>query len=386
VRLLICAGGTGGGVYPALAVLETLKSEGADVQTFWVGGEGGMEAGLVKRTGIPYGAIPAAGVHGVGLGRLPGNLWRLARGVSASRRILQEYRPDVLLLTGGYVAVPMAAAAASTRLPGRRPGPSGMRRVPILLCVPDIEPGLALRTVARFADRIALTAEDSRRYFRRSGRAVVTGYPTRPALAGWRREQARRALNLSERTPVVLVLGGSKGARSINRAVLACLPGLLELAQVVHVTGQMDWGEVQAVTADMEASQVVSARAFGRYHPAPYLHDEMGAALAAADLVLSRAGASILGEYPLFGLPSILVPYPHAWRYQKVNADHLISRGAAVQLADESLQAELLAAVRGLLGDLARLDSMRRAAGALAAPEAASRIGQLLLELAGERT
>jgi UDP-N-acetylglucosamine--N-acetylmuramyl-(pentapeptide) pyrophosphoryl-undecaprenol N-acetylglucosamine transferase len=362
---LICAGGTGGGVYPALAVHEALMSEGADVQTLWVGGEGGMEAGLVERTGIPFRAIPAAGVHGVGLRSLPGNLWRLARGVFAAGRILREYRPQALLFTGGYVAVPMAIAG---------------RRVPTLLYVPDIEPGLALRTAARFADRIALTVEDSRRYFRNPRRAAVTGYPVRPGLAGWGREPGRRALKLSGSSPVLLVLGGSKGARSINRAVLACLPGLLDLAQVVHLTGQLDWAEVQRQTAGLNARQA------GRYHAFPYLHEEMGAALATADLAISRAGASTLGEYPLFGLPSILVPYPHAWRYQKVNAEHLVGRGAALLLPEERLAEELLVTVRSLLQDTARLAGMRTAVKALARPQAAAQIGRLLLELAGERT
>ncbi len=340
-------------------------SEGAEVQTLWVGGAGGMEAGLVERAGLDFRAIPAAGLHGVGLRSLPGNLWRLGRGVLAAGRILREFRPQALLFTGGYVAVPMAVAG---------------RRIPSLLYVPDIEPGLALKALARFADRIALTAEDSQQYFRKPREATVTGYPTRPNLAGWTRGRARKALKLSGAAPVVLVLGGSKGARSINRAVLENLPALLELAQVVHVTGQLDWPEVQARAADLKRSQA------GRYRAFPYLHEEIGAALAAADLAVSRAGASTLGEYPLFGLPSILVPYPYAWRYQKVNADYLVRRGAAVLLADEHLRDELLPTVEILLKTPARLEEMRRAVRGLARPQAAARIGRLLLEMAGERT
>ena len=323
-----------------------------------------MEAGLVERAGIPFRAIPAAGVHGVGLRSLPRNLWQLGRGVLASRKILGEYRPDVLLFTGGYVAVPMAVAGI---------------RVPTLLCVPDIEPGLALKTLARFADRIALTAEDSQRYFRKARRTLLTGYPTRPDLSTWTRQRARKALKLAEDAPVLLVLGGSKGARSINRAVLAELPALLELTQVVHVTGQLDWAEVQAGTPGLDKQQ------YARYHAFPYLHEQMGAALAAADLALSRAGASTLGEYPLFGLASILVPYPYAWRYQKVNADYLVRRGAALLLTEDRLTGELLDTLKGLLQAPERLEAMRTAARSLARPQAAAQIGRLLLELAGKR-
>jgi UDP-N-acetylglucosamine--N-acetylmuramyl-(pentapeptide) pyrophosphoryl-undecaprenol N-acetylglucosamine transferase len=157
VRLLICAGGTGGGVYPALAVLQHLMiARPAELQTLWVGSVGGMEADLVKRealAGVQYAAIPAAGVHGVGLRALPGNLWQLGHGLLAAFGLLRKFRPDVLFFTGGYVAVPVALAA---RLSGR--GRS-------LLYVPDIEPGLALKTLARFANRIALTTEDSRPFF-----------------------------------------------------------------------------------------------------------------------------------------------------------------------------------------------------------------------------
>jgi UDP-N-acetylglucosamine--N-acetylmuramyl-(pentapeptide) pyrophosphoryl-undecaprenol N-acetylglucosamine transferase len=331
------------------------------VQTLWVGGEGGMEARLVERANIPFKAIPAAGVHGVGLHQLPGNLVKLGRGVSASRRILREFQPDVLFFTGGYVAVPMALAGT---------------RVPTVLYVPDIEPGLALKTLARFADRIAVTAKDSYRYFNRRGRLTLTGYPTRPELANWSRSEARLTLNLSSDTPVLLVFGGSKGARSINKAIMMHLPALLEIAQIVHITGELDWLEVNAKAMEINNP---------RYNTYPYLYEEMGAALAAADLVISRAGASTLGEYPLFSLPSILVPYPYAWRYQKVNANHLVHNGAAILLEDAKLADELPALVSSLLNDPARLESMRNAVKAMARPQAAIEIGRLILEQAMER-
>ncbi len=331
------------------------------METLWVGGEGGMEARLVERANVPFKAIPAAGVHGVGLRQLPGNLVKLARGVAASRRILSEFQPDVLFFTGGYVAVPMALAG---------------RKVPTALYAPDIEPGLALKILARFADRIAVTAEDSVPFFTRRSRLAITGYPTRPGLTKWSRLEARRTLGLSDEAPVLLVSGGSKGARSLNRAVLAHLPELLEMTQIVHISGELDWPEVEAKAKELKAP---------RYHTYPYLHEEMGAALAAADLALSRSGASTLGEYPLFGLPSILVPYPYAWRYQKVNANYLVRNGAAIMLEDARLAEELLPTVKGLLREPARLESMRRAVKTLARPQAASEIGRLLAELAGKR-
>ena len=350
-------------MYPALAVLEALNVQSSTFDVLWVGGEGGMEKELVERQGIPFRAIPAAGVHGVGLGRLPGNLSAILRGIKASRRILDEFEPEALFFTGGYVAFPMALAG---------------RRIPTLLYVPDIEPGLALKTIARFADTITVTAEASRPFFRRGAHLVVTGYPVRRSLAQWERDIARQSLGLDDDLPALLVFGGSKGARSINLALLDCLPGLLEEMQVVHISGSLDWPTVETARAKLPEDLA------GRYHAYPYLHEEMGAALAAADLVVARAGASTLGEFPLLGLPAILVPYPHAWRYQKVNADYLAGQGAALLLEDASLKSGLAGAVKNLMADASRLEAMRRAMRALARPQAAAGIAGQLVKLAGK--
>jgi len=324
-----------------------------------------MESRLVERANVPFKTIPAAGVHGVGLKTLPGNVFRLVHGFFAARRILHDFKPEVLFFTGGYVAVPMALA--------------GMR-IPTVLYVPDIEPAFALRTLARFADKIAVTAQDSFRYFSHRERLVLAGYPTRPELSRWTRSDARRTLRLTGDAPVLLVFGGSKGAHSINNAVLTNLSALLDQVQLIHITGELDWP-----TVETRAKELTEAQA-AHYHAFPYLHEEMGAALAAADLALSRAGASTLGEYPLFGLPAVLVPYPYAWRYQKVNADTLVQHGAAIMLEDSKLPDQLLPSVMDLLSQPQKLASMRNAMQRLSHPEAAVEIGRQILALCQERS
>ncbi len=316
----------------------------------------------MKRAGIPYRSIPAAGVHGVGLRSLPANLAKLARGVAAARRILRDFKPDALFFTGGYVAAPMAFAG---------------RNIPTVLYVPDIEPGLALKFLAYFADVITATASASTKYFSRPKRLVVTGYPLRADLQTWSREQGIQRFKLSASLPTLLITGGSKGARSINMAALSHLNELLQFAQVIHISGQLDWEVVE------KAANELPAELKSRYHVMPYLH-EMGAALASADLVLSRAGASTLGEYPFFGLPAILVPYPYAWRYQKVNADFLVENHAAVILRDERLADKLLTMIKDLLSDKPKLESMRAAMRKCSRPNAAELIASQLLQLAGE--
>ncbi|MBN2677433.1 MAG: undecaprenyldiphospho-muramoylpentapeptide beta-N-acetylglucosaminyltransferase, partial [Anaerolineaceae bacterium] len=361
-RLLICAGGTGGGVYPALAVLNALRGKVDPV--LWVGSETGMESELIKRASLPYKAIPAAGVHGVGLRSLPGNLWQLSRGYMASRRILREFKPDVLFFTGGYVAAPMALSA---------------RGYASVVYVPDIEPGLALKTMARFASHIAISAEDSRRFLPRTVPSTVTGYPTRPELVNIDKTSARRQLRLDPKTPTLLVFGGSKGARSINNAIAKCLDQLLARFQVVHITGQLDREVVE------QAKKSLPKELRARYQVHAYLHEEMGMALASADLVVCRAGASTLGELPLFGLPAILVPYPHAWQYQIVNAEYLSRHGAAVVIEDSKMEDELYQTIDSLFRDDRRLARMQSSMRSLARLDAADRIAHIILATAEMR-
>jgi UDP-N-acetylglucosamine--N-acetylmuramyl-(pentapeptide) pyrophosphoryl-undecaprenol N-acetylglucosamine transferase len=322
-----------------------------------------MEADLVPRAGLDFKAIPAAGLHGVGLARLPGNAIRLIQGFLAARPLIREFAPDALLLTGGYVGVPVALAA------------SGISK---LSYVPDLEPALALRWINRVADVVAVTAEETRRHIPMSRKVVVSGYPTRPNLRSMRKNQAREKLGLAADMSAVLVFGGSRGARSINEALWEILAELLGSAQVLHITGELDWPRTARMT------EHISKNLMRNYHSYEYLDREMGLALAAADLAISRAGAAVLGEFPLFGLPAILIPYPHAWRYQRTNAEYLSQRGAAVLVRDQHLAEQLMPTIRSLLSDRQKLEEMSMAAKQLSKPNAAAEIAELLLELAGD--
>jgi len=319
-----------------------------------------MESELVSRAGFKFTTIPAAGVHGVGWKTLPGNLVRLVRGYFAARSVLQRFQPEALFFTGGYVAGPVALAGS---------------QIPTAIFVPDIEPGLALKFLARLADRITVIAEDSRAYFSRKERVVVTGYPVRSGLDHWNPGEAYQIFGLSAELPTLLVTGGSLGALSINKALVAALPELLQEMQIVHITGTLTWDQFKDAASELPVNLAA------RYKVYPYLHAEMGAAFSIADLIVSRAGASSLGEYPHFGIPAILVPYPHAWRYQKVNADYLTSQGAAITLTDEKLAEHLTLLVLDLIRDTKRRDAMQRAMQSLSSENAADRIATQLIEL-----
>lgn len=371
--MLVSAGGTGGHILPALAVVaENRASPTPADAVLWMGTAGEMEEALVPRAGLLLETISGGGLHGVGLRHALRNGASLVRGWLQARRHVRRFRPDVVLLTGGYVNGPVALAACE-------------RRVPMVIFLPDIEPGLAIRLLGRLASRIACTAEASKAYLP-SGKAVVTGYPVRPDLVPeMSPAEARVALKLDPERPTILVFGGSRGARTVNHALMEILPQLLSDYQVIHISGHLDWDVV------VERADELPEELRERYCLFPYLHatspdkegsETMGLALRAADLVVSRAGAAILGEFPAFGVPSVLVPYPHAWRYQKVNADYMADAGAAVRLDDQDLSAELLPTISRLMADASKLDAMRTAARALDRPSAARRMADLLVGLA----
>jgi UDP-N-acetylglucosamine--N-acetylmuramyl-(pentapeptide) pyrophosphoryl-undecaprenol N-acetylglucosamine transferase len=356
-------------VYPALAVLQALNDHNPDWQEqgdlLWIGGEHGMEGEIISRQGIAYQDIPAAGLHGVSLKNLPGNLSKLFRGYLQASRIIRDFKPQVLFFTGGYLAVPVAFAG---------------RNIPGLVYIPDIEPGLAIRTISSLVDKIAVSVEETRTYTPAGKSVHVSGYPVRKTMLEWTRENALEEFGLDPDLPVLLVFGGSKGARSINQALVRILPDLLSGMQVLHISGRLDWDEIKSHRDQLSEDLQRKYQAF------PFLHENMGAALRCADLVVSRSGASILGEYPLFELPSILIPYPHAWRYQKTNASYLVDRGAAVLLRDEDLPMKLLSEIQSLMQDEMKRSEMMQALRQLAQPNAAKMIARQLLNMAEHGT
>ncbi len=342
-------------------------SQQPEVSLSFIGSVDGFERPLVNEGGVrfaSYDEVRAGPLHGVSLWRKLVSAVNLALGTLQALLLMHRRKPDALLLTGGWVGLPVALAA-------------WVSRVPSLIYLPDIEPGLTIRVLRRFARRVALTTPDSKAYFPHN-ETVVTGYPLRRQMLNATREDGLRHFGLDPARKTLLVFGGSRGARAINYALLDILPQLLaDGVQIIHVTGTLDWEDLSHRRAALGTTT--------GYAAFPYLHHEMGAAMAAADLVVSRSGASVLGEFPLFGLPAILIPYPHAWRYQKVNADYLAEHGAGIVLEEARMKDELLPLVRRLLSDADQLGAMRAAARALAQPEGAARAAEQLAQLAEER-
>jgi UDP-N-acetylglucosamine--N-acetylmuramyl-(pentapeptide) pyrophosphoryl-undecaprenol N-acetylglucosamine transferase len=353
-------------VYPGLSVVQATSALAAErldrsPSFLYVGGKGNVEEQLAERAGLRFAGVPAGGIHGLPPWRVAWNLTKLARGWLASILLGLRQRPAALFVTGGYASIPVAVAAWTLR-------------VPILLYLPDIVPGWAVRFIARLATRVAVTVEDAAVHFP-ARKVVVAGYPVRAEFHGINRAEARASLGLEPKEPVLLVMGGSTGAQGINRPFGEILERVLELTQVIHVIGMIDWPSVQ------ERRETLPEALKARYHVYDYVH-EMGKVFAAADLAVCRAGASVLGELPFFGLPAVLVPYPHAWDYQRANADWLAERGAAIRLEQERLDEELLPTLRRLLGDRESLAEMAGRMRSLARPDAAQRLAGEWLSLA----
>jgi len=331
----------------------------------YIGTAGGLETSIVPRAGVALRTVQAAALRGLSPWRMVANGVTLLRGVAQAWDILRDFRPDVLLATGGYVSAPVVVAAR-------------LRRCPVLVYLPDVQPGLAVRFISRLARRVAVSFEAAQAYFP-PGKTVVTGYPVRPALFGQQDESvARERLGLISGVKTLLILGGSRGAHSINVAVSESLEQILNLAQVIHVAGEQDitWLHEQREKLPVQLQQ--------RYHLHAYLHEEMVPVLLAADVAVARAGAATMGEFSAAGLPSILVPYPYAGQHQEANADFLASRGAALKVLDGALASgALLPALQTLLADESTLRSMAENAHKLAKPDAARAIAWELAALSG---
>lgn len=337
----------------------------------------------MAREGIAYRGIETGQLRGINPLAAASNLMKMGRGVRQSLTIVAQFRPHVCLVTGGYVCVPVVIACR-------------LRRVPVLIYLPDMTPGWAIRLLSLLAQRVAVSFPDAAAYFggiAPRGKAVVTGYPVRAALVEAARDRAaarhelarqidRPTLNGGDGTPLLLVWGGSQGARSINQATWRALPDLLPHAHVLHVVGTRDWPLAKQEIQTMRDAGILTGGSARRYHPVDYLHEAMPLALAAADLTVARAGASILGEFPVAGLPAVLAPLPFAGVNQQRNAAQLAGNGAAVVLDDANLESDLARTVIELLTQRDRLHSMAQAARSLARPDAAQAIADQLASLA----
>lgn len=347
MRLLLAGGGTGGHLFPAVALAEQLRSEEPRAEVLFVGTERGLEYRLLPELGWPLRTIPMSGWAGLSLGARLKALGGLVKSLGQSRKIIREFRPDVVIGVGGYASVPVLLAA---RLVG----------VPYLIHEQNAWPGLANRLLGRWARRVCLSFPEARKVFRQVP-TVLTGNPVRAAM--------ENCPPLPDGPPLLLVFGGSHGARAINRAMVAALPQLAHWRGNLHIVHQTGTNEVEPVRAGYQAA------GWEDVDVVPFITD-MAAAYTRSCLVVCRAGATTLAELTACGRPAVLIPYPFAANnHQVANAAALASKGAAIMIEERELKAEELGVlIDGLLNDRGRLESMSATARSLAQRQAAARL------------
>ena len=368
LRIVLAGGGTGGHIFPGLALAEELSSLAPDVEILFAGSPGGLEERLVPEAGRRLELLPSVKRRGrLGLLKLPLAVLRARR---AALGLFSKFNPNVVVALGGYAALAPGLAARS-------------RRVPLAVLEQNAVPGRVSRFLARFADEVHVEFAESVPRFARPGRVAVTGNPVRQSIIAAAEQRAERTesakLNL-------LVLGGSQGARRLNELFLSAsadLEALSDRLRVVHLTGQDHYAAAarKAETQRAEARRAKPARLEVTAIP---FEKDMARLYAEADLILSRAGATAMAEIAVCGLPSILVPFPYAKdNHQEANARSFQGQGAARVLLEPELDGPRLAdEIRQLIEDAAARSEMAARMKALGRPHAGAEIARRVLLLA----
>ncbi|AGL02980.1 undecaprenyldiphospho-muramoylpentapeptide beta-N-acetylglucosaminyltransferase [Desulfoscipio gibsoniae] len=367
MRFIISGGGTGGHIYPALAIAGGLKQRYPGCAVMYIGTNRGLESDIVPRAGYEFHAVRAVGIkrslswHNL---KVPWEAWS---GYREARRLVRNFAPQAVVGTGGYVCGPVVLAAARMK-------------VPTLIHEQNALPGITNRILSRVVNRVAVTFEDALTFFPGRAPVCITGLPVRAEIISAERERAREKFGVQPGELLVLSFGGSQGARTLNRAVAQSLKYLASIPELrlLHITGSgqydqfMDMLQGEGQGNDLPDNVTVVS----------YMYD-MPEAMAAADLVVSRAGAATLAEITVRGLPALLVPFPYATgNHQEHNARALVSRGAAEMVLDADFTGgELVERIKQLLANRSLLTKMAEASRRLGRPHALDDIIDIVQEI-----
>ena len=369
MRVIISGGGTGGHIYPAVTIARALIDASENCQILFVGTKQGLEADIIPKEGFEFKAVEGQGFERkLSFGTIK-TIFKAFAGLGQSIGVIRSFKPDIVIGTGGYVCGPILLAAA-------------LMGIPAMIQEQNVIPGVTNKILARFVKKVAVGYAQTTEFFGKySDKVVVTGNPVRKAVLLATREEGIRDLSLSGQKLTVLVAGGSRGARSINNAMIkvhrrfAGQDGI----QILHVTGQNEYNNIVGL---IEKSGIAAEKA-GNIKVVPYLYD-MPKALAVADIAVFRAGAVGLAELTVRGIPAILIPYPYAAEnHQEFNARSLESAGAAVVIKDAELTGKrLVSELEKLIADRQRLGEMAIASKKQGRPDAAAMIAQIAIKLA----
>lgn len=361
MRILIAGGGTGGHLFPGLALAEEFKRRDSNTEVVFVGTEHGIEARIIPREGYPIHYLRAEGFVGKSFVKKIKALSALIFSFIDAGKILDAVSPELVIGVGGYASGALVFMA-------------NQRSIPTLIHEQNSVPGMTNRLLGRVVPKICVTYQESISFFP-FGKTVLTGNPIRMKILRGERDAACRLFSLEKELFTVFVFGGSSGASSINRVMVNALNHLTDLreqVQFLHQTGEKDFENIRDAYRKAGVKGTV----------APFIY-QMAEAYAVADIVISRAGATTLAELNALGKPAILVPYPFAaGRHQEMNALKLKEMGAAMLILDSELKGETLAAaIRKLYEDAGLRGEMQRASRGIGKPDACRRIVDIALSL-----
>ncbi|WP_243289967.1 undecaprenyldiphospho-muramoylpentapeptide beta-N-acetylglucosaminyltransferase [Bacillus sp. FJAT-47783] len=354
MKIAVSGGGTGGHIYPALALIKEIQKRRKDVEFLYIGTEKGLESTIVKREGIPFKSIHITGFKRKISVENMKTVMRFMKGVSISKKLLRDFGADVVIGTGGYVCGPVVYAASKLG-------------IPTIIHEQNSLPGLTNKFLAKYVDKVAICFEDAKKYFPEH-KVILTGNPRASEVVGKDPEKGRASLALQAGKRSVLLFGGSRGARPINDAVLGALKTFSKKDyQIIYVTGEVHYDSVMEKAKDANIGENVIIK--------PFIHN-MPEVLAAVDLVVSRAGATTLAEITALGLPSILIPSPYVTaNHQEMNARSLSDYHAAVLLLENELTSEsLIKHIDQILLNDRELKRMKESSKKLGIPDASKRL------------
>ena len=362
MKIIVSGGGTGGHIYPALTLIDAIKNKRPDAEFLYVGTEKGLEADIVPKAGINFTALKLEG----GLERrfTLANISRAANAVWSIKHasdIIKNFKPNVVVGTGGYVCGSILLAAS-------------LMKIPTLIQEQNAVAGVTNKILSKFVDKIAVGTRDALKNFP-PNKTIYTGNPIRKEVIAAKKSDGLKEFGFTDDKPIILISGGSRGAHSINSAMIDILKSATQKksAQFLHVTGKGEFDFVMKKLSALDAPNIKIV---------PYLYN-MPTAMAMADLAIFRAGATGLAELTARGVPAILIPYPYAAEnHQEFNARALVEVGAARMILNKDLTAQILSATLDeLLTSPEKLKSMAEASLSLGKPNAAEEIADLILKL-----
>ncbi|MGN1401758.1 MAG: undecaprenyldiphospho-muramoylpentapeptide beta-N-acetylglucosaminyltransferase [Bacillus sp. (in: firmicutes)] len=356
MKIVVSGGGTGGHIYPALALIREIKKKHKNCSFLYIGTEKGLESSLVPREGIDFKSIHITGFKRKLSFDNVKTVARFLKGVLDSKKMIKEFGADVVIGTGGYVCGPVVYAAAKLG-------------IPTVIHEQNSVPGLTNKFLSRYASKVAICFEEAGAFFPES-KTVYTGNPRASEVLSFTKAGKRglETVGLNPDKPTVLVVGGSRGAKPINDCLMKVMAELGKKPyQLLYVTGEVHYEKVKEEMKLVGSPANVSVQ--------PFVHN-MPEILAGVDLVVARAGATTLAELTALGVPSILIPSPYVTNnHQEKNADSLVSKGAAIKILEQDLTAQaLLNNIDSILTSKEKIAEMSSAAKKLGVPDAADRL------------